>query len=264
MPDGIPGMVNLVGTIPNSSTPTVFASMVLAPTNDNNTESPFVLDASNTNGTVAYLMMEPGSATPDGLNGSDVWLRFPVANSVDLIVEDYCATFDPNPPVPAPMVVNQCMPDLQNAHLSQRFLYTPLTGVLRPVYLSNTSVPIANISAPTLATDKRDLTGAPDTAPQNVTMVFTPMAQNILPANQFDASLASSSSPASFFTTSTTTATAAAVSSSDSTSESTSNVSSPGISSGVVSPAMAFTIAPTMESSVASTASPSMSSLATA
>lgn len=185
--DGIPGTVNLIGSYPGSTDRSVIASMVLVPTG-NNTGAPFVLDASNSNSTTAYLMAVPGMNSSTNM---DAWIKIPVLDPINLTVDSYCATFDPDPPTPAPVSMEPCNPGSEGAHVSQRFAYTPETGVLRPVYLSNTSLPITNASAPMPA--RRGLPVAPGLAPQNVTMVFTPMTQNVLPANQLDTANGTSS-----------------------------------------------------------------------
>ncbi len=125
------------------------ASLVLASnSNDGDPDgSPFVLNASNSDRTVMYLVpVSPvndtsvsaaaASATTSSTRSYlPVVLKTPVfvANSAQM--EDYCATFDPRPVAPAPMTVERCMEgSSSDDHKSQVYAYDPQTGFVRPMW----------------------------------------------------------------------------------------------------------------------------------
>jgi len=102
---------------------------------ENNT---FVLNASESNSTQLYLVAL--NTTDSGVQGEDipVALKVPVFNPDTASMEGYCATYDPQPPAPAPLSAEPCFFDEPTAlHKSQVFAYTPSTSVIRPMWFSS-------------------------------------------------------------------------------------------------------------------------------
>lgn len=97
--------------------------------------STFVLNASESNSTQLYLVAL--NTTTSGAQGEDipVALKVPVFNPDSASMEGYCATYDPQPPAPAPLSAEPCFYDEPTApHKSQVFAYTPSTSVIRPMW----------------------------------------------------------------------------------------------------------------------------------
>jgi hypothetical protein len=69
--------------------------------------------------------------TPDEM---PVTLRLPMFDAASASIVSYCATFDPQPPVPAPLTAEECTPDPVGEHRSQVFAFNPDTGVVRPMW----------------------------------------------------------------------------------------------------------------------------------
>lgn len=99
--------------------------------------STFILNASENNSTQVYLVAM--NVTNSGIQGEDipVALRVPVFNPDTASIEGYCATYDPQPPAPAPLSAERCFYDEPSGpHKSQVFAYTPSTSVIRPMWFS--------------------------------------------------------------------------------------------------------------------------------
>jgi hypothetical protein len=99
--------------------------------------STFILNASENNSTQLYLVAL--NTTDSGVQGEDVpvALKVPVFNPDTASMEGYCATYDPQPPAPAPLSAEPCFYDEPTApHKSQVFAYTPSTSVIRPMWFS--------------------------------------------------------------------------------------------------------------------------------
>ena len=95
----------------------------------------FILNASEGNSTQLYMVAL--NTTDSGVQGEDipVALKVPVFNPDTASMEGYCATYDPQPPAPAPLSVEPCFYDEPTApHKSQVFAYTPSTSVVRPMW----------------------------------------------------------------------------------------------------------------------------------
>jgi len=98
----------------------------------------FVLNASEGNSTQLYLVAL--NTTDSGVEGEDVpvALKVPVFNPATASMEGYCATYDPQPPAPAPLFAEPCFFDEPaGPHKSQVFAYTPSTSVIRPMWFSD-------------------------------------------------------------------------------------------------------------------------------
>ncbi|KAH9893170.1 hypothetical protein C8Q73DRAFT_647551 [Cubamyces lactineus] len=157
-PGGVPGSVDIMSPVVNSTTGERLASLVLAaPSNDtageNATSSTFVLNASDSDRTQMYLVASPdagdGSSSNNStmLNSTDsatfirVTLQMPMFDAASAQLRSYCATFDPSPAAPAPMTAEECRQGpSQDAHKSQVFAYEPDTGVLHPMWMNSTSI----------------------------------------------------------------------------------------------------------------------------
>lgn len=99
--------------------------------------STFILNASESNHTQVYMV--PLNSTDSGVQGEDipVALKVPVFNPDSASMEGYCATYDPQPPAPAPLSAEPCFYDEPTGpHKSQVFAYTPSTSVIRPMWFS--------------------------------------------------------------------------------------------------------------------------------
>lgn len=138
--------------------------------------APFVLDASNSTKTQFYLVVndasngsiKPGASMSETLanlqsaassKGSldseqmgdiQVSLQVPVFDPTKAVMTPFCATFDPNPPTPAPLTMEACFSNMEAngqgvsatdsaAQKSQTFAYNPASGVIRPMWLSSSS-----------------------------------------------------------------------------------------------------------------------------
>lgn len=133
--DGAPGYIDVTSPMFNSTTAQRIASLVLSTSNGTDSNSTFVLNASNNIRTQVYLVPiaasnETSSSTTDG-SPIAVNLKVPIFVPTSATVEPYCATFDPAPSAPAPMSVMPCMLE-KVAHSSQTFLYYADTGVIHP------------------------------------------------------------------------------------------------------------------------------------
>ena len=99
--------------------------------------SAFILNASEGNYTQLYLVAL--NTTDSGVQGDDipVALKVPVFNPDSASMEGYCATYDPQPPAPAPLSAEPCFFDEPTGpHKSQVFAYTPSTSVIRPMWFN--------------------------------------------------------------------------------------------------------------------------------
>jgi len=124
----------------NSDTGQRIASLVLVHPDSTMAEfgnSTFILNASENNRTQLYLVAL--NATDPGVQGEDipVALKVPVFNPESASMEGYCATYDPQPPAPAPLSAEPCFYDEPTGpHKSQVFAYTPSTSTIRPMWFS--------------------------------------------------------------------------------------------------------------------------------
>jgi len=186
----------------------------------------FVLDASNSTKTSIYLVAYSGNSTSgnstsswNSTNGTDmsqnvlVSLQMPIFEPSEATTKQYCVTFDPNPPVPAALTMQSCKEELAtpttnlSMHTSQAFVYDPQTGVVKPVWTSDSDSSTGNdqqifnsnqlqadvtlassSSMSTMSSSSYDTTGTSsavmpeatesngtvDAARRNVTLVFTP------------------------------------------------------------------------------------------
>ena len=111
--------------------------------------APFVLNASETNQTQIFLVpaseasfssssSEQSSAFQTSLDEVLVSLQVPVFEPSSASITPFCATFDPDPPAPAPLTAEACdtEPVSESQHKSQLFAYNPMTGALRPMWLN--------------------------------------------------------------------------------------------------------------------------------
>ena len=98
----------------------------------------FVLNASENNYTQLYMVAL--NMTDSGVQGEDVpvALKVSVFNPDSASMEGYCATYDPEPPAPAPLSAEPCFYDEPTGpHKSQVFAYTPSTSVIRPMWFGD-------------------------------------------------------------------------------------------------------------------------------
>ncbi|KAH8116340.1 hypothetical protein DFH11DRAFT_1204326 [Phellopilus nigrolimitatus] len=179
---GVPGTVDIMNVGPVPSQNQRLASLVLSSVPDNSTanspfpsnatkatsdpdKSPFVLDASNSTQTQFFLVVSQPAGAPVVANGTlmdtlsglkdaasspedsdiKVTLQVPVFEPSEAAMRAYCATFDPNPPAPAPLTMERCFADTETSdnssdpsiHKSQTFAYNPTSGSVRPMWFIN-------------------------------------------------------------------------------------------------------------------------------
>ena len=142
------------GTV-NASVPKNAMSELVTGSNSS-AQRAFVLDASNSTKTSIYLVAYSGNSTSgnstsstNSTNGTDasqnvlVSLQVPIFEPSEATTKQYCVTFDPNPPVPAPLTMQSCKEELAvpttnlSMHTSQAFVYHPQSGVVKPVWTSD-------------------------------------------------------------------------------------------------------------------------------
>ncbi|EED78980.1 predicted protein [Postia placenta Mad-698-R] len=206
---GVPGTVDIVTGVRGTGTAQQkIASLVLsAPDNstansDNNTAASFVLNASGTDQTQIFLVAAPSNDTnstswsnSEALPNSTfldsdfvkVMLQILVFDAERAALEPYCATFDPNPPAPSPLTVEQCLNgSLTDAHKSQVFAYVPDTGVVRPMWSNNQDDQM----------DDQDSVGSPSTTSNSTVAATVSLTANATTTSQ-DPSTPTSDRPAS-------------------------------------------------------------------
>jgi hypothetical protein len=208
---GVPGLISIleplldslsatqVGALtlgkPTSSTPTTafMAGEGMNATTETETSNAFMLNASNSTQTQMYLVRaDDSNTTLASLIDSNsteipVTFRIPVYLSQAASVVAYCATYDSNPPAPAPLTAQPCMNDTTttaNASpnntttmtntISQLFGYNPASGVIRPIWAQTDPMPagtMVNGTDAQLPSSSMNDTMSGDAA---VTLVFTP------------------------------------------------------------------------------------------
>ena len=137
---GAPGYIDVTSAVFNSTTAQRIASLVLSTTNGTESDSSFVLNASNNIRTQVYLVpanstVAAASASPSAAGSKapiKVNLKLPIFVAQSASVEPYCATFDPEPKTPGPLYVTKCLDGEQDPDSSQVFLYDPATGIIHP------------------------------------------------------------------------------------------------------------------------------------
>ncbi|KAH9000428.1 hypothetical protein EDB92DRAFT_1831240 [Lactarius akahatsu] len=150
--DGAPGRIDIVSPVAGSADGKRIASLVLASSNSTSatSDSPttysseFVLNASETESTQMYLLPVSDSSTTQftSMLASDekgVTIRLAMFDRASASVSPFCATFDPNPPVPGPLTAEECAVDPVGEHRSQLFAFNQVTGVVRPMWFDGQS-----------------------------------------------------------------------------------------------------------------------------
>lgn len=152
-----------------------------------NTSSLFVLDASNTTQTQFFLVVGKDNnssssstdASKDGLTTPPikVTLQVSVFEPTTASMKPYCATFDPNPPAPAPLAMEPCFKESDapadasstdaDSHKSQAFAYDPTTGIVHPFWSSASALePIDSSANSTTKDSATNSTGDASLLPQ--------------------------------------------------------------------------------------------------
>lgn len=124
----------------------------------------FILNASEGNYTQLYLVAL--NTTDSGVEGEDVpvALKVSVFNPDSASMEAYCATYDPQPPAPAPLSAEPCFYDEPTGpHKSQLFAYTPSTSVIRPMWFNGDDSEDSLDDPSSNSTTKPDATVDPET-----------------------------------------------------------------------------------------------------
>ncbi|KAG2143802.1 uncharacterized protein EDB93DRAFT_569679 [Suillus bovinus] len=169
------------------------------------------LNASSTNGTQFYLVDANDSSFNDPANTTKH-----VMVQTDIFDSLYCATFDPNPSGPEPMIMEMCRPsqsenDVKNldysyangvapivdytllaadSHKSQIFEYNPSTGVIKPLWTnsegstSSHAMFVERDTTTSFPTGSNTMSSAGSTtsstsAPQPTNSSIAPEAQNV-------------------------------------------------------------------------------------
>ncbi|KAH9074741.1 hypothetical protein EDB83DRAFT_1866086 [Lactarius deliciosus] len=149
--DGAPGRIDIMSPVADSADGKRIASLVLAPSNSTSASynpttysSEFVLNASETDSTLMYLLPVSDSSTTQSTSTltSDemrVTIRLAMFNRASASISPFCATFDPNPPAPGPLTAEECADDPVGEHRSQLFAFDQATGVVRPMWFDGQS-----------------------------------------------------------------------------------------------------------------------------
>ncbi|KAH9066791.1 hypothetical protein EDB87DRAFT_460220 [Lactarius vividus] len=150
--DGAPGRIDIVSPVADATEGKRIASLVLASSNstsatsDNSTtySSEFVLNASETESTLMYLLPASNSPTTQSTSmlASDemgVTIRLAMFDRASASVSPFCATFDPKPPAPGPLTAEECAENPIGEHRSQLFAFNHATGVVRPMWFDGQS-----------------------------------------------------------------------------------------------------------------------------
>ncbi|KAF8273083.1 hypothetical protein EI94DRAFT_50347 [Lactarius quietus] len=133
--------------------------------------------------TPMYLhRMSDSSSEYDTTYEKGVTIRMPMFDMASASTTQYCATFDPNPPAPAPLRAEKCTENPVGKDRSQLFAFNELTGVVRPMWLNNQNNGMesakgdCSVNAPptpqnaSLAgateADTKNVTSTPSTAPE--------------------------------------------------------------------------------------------------
>ncbi|KAF9646322.1 hypothetical protein BDM02DRAFT_3118824, partial [Thelephora ganbajun] len=194
--EGVPGSVEIMSQSTKSEDGQRIASLVLVHPDSTMAEfgdSTFILNASESNNTQLYLVAL--NTTNSGVQGEDipVALKVPVFNPDSASMEGYCATYDPQPPAPAPLSAEPCFYDEPTGpHKSQVFAYTPSTSVIRPMWFSGETDDEDSLDDPS-----SNSTGKPDATVDPKTPLSGDMT-SITDIGDFGNSTAPASSIASF------------------------------------------------------------------
>ncbi|KAG2345912.1 hypothetical protein BDR05DRAFT_997985 [Suillus weaverae] len=217
--DHVPGIIDIVSgeqgqhlaslaldsTMFNSTNTTLTNS-----TSSHASNGSFPLNASSTNGTQFYLV-----DANDGSFNNPANATKHVMVQTDIFDSSYCATFDPNPSGPEPMMMEMCRPsqsenDVKNLdysyangmapivdytilaadpHKSQIFEYNPSTGVIKPMWTnsdgstSSHAMFVERDTTTSSTTDSNTMTSASaassTSAPQPTTSSSAPEAQSV-------------------------------------------------------------------------------------
>ncbi|KAI9449779.1 hypothetical protein F5148DRAFT_1245854 [Russula earlei] len=140
--DGAPGRIDIMSPNVDPSVPTRIASLVLASStmSANSTASnEFVLNASDMNATQIYLRPSSFNSTNSTLNSDEigVTLRMAMFDEALARIVPYCATFDPYPPAPAPLIAEECTDDPVSEDKSQLFAFHKTSGTVRPMWFKD-------------------------------------------------------------------------------------------------------------------------------
>ncbi len=100
--------------------------------------SAFVLNASDINGTQVYLLPSSSNSsksmlTPDEIG---VTIRLEMFDVTTASNVPYCATYDPDPPAPAPLTAEECTEDPVDKRRNQLFAFDRTTRVVRPMWFN--------------------------------------------------------------------------------------------------------------------------------
>ncbi|KAF8498533.1 hypothetical protein F5888DRAFT_1689789 [Russula emetica] len=141
---GVPGRIDIMSPTDDVSGGKRIASLVLASstsaTSEDSATSPsaFVLNASDINGTQVYLLPSPSNSSKSMLTPDEIGVRiqlemFDVTSASNV---PYCATYDPDPPAPAPLTADECTEDPVDKRRSQLFAFDRTTRVVRPMWFN--------------------------------------------------------------------------------------------------------------------------------
>lgn len=77
-----------------------------------------------------------------------VLLQVPVFERSQAAMRPYCATYDSDPPTPAPLTMEKCLSEIDesDSRKSQTFAYNPITGIIRPMWFGVTPPAGANLT----------------------------------------------------------------------------------------------------------------------
>ncbi|KAF8634610.1 hypothetical protein AX15_000816 [Amanita polypyramis BW_CC] len=165
--EGAPGVIEIRRNGTN------FASLLMQ-----QTDGGYVLNASGNNSTTLYLV-DLGTTSPAGSEGKmPVQLQLETFNPKNAALEQYCATFDPNPLTPKQMSMESCSSDTTE-HKSQLFYYDKASGSLQPTHYAGENNRTLAEMDPSTNTDGSDANEGDLTDDENAQMMTRDVMQSV-------------------------------------------------------------------------------------
>lgn len=183
--DKIAGLVLGKSGAPPTAGATSLSGTTIAAALPSTATHQFVFNASNSTAQTRLFLVPQGNTTnEDGT--MPVALVLPVFRAGSASVVPYCATYDANPPSPAPLTAEPCRNDTSTIDpnapstmsaqstggfvMNQIFSYSPDTGVIKPMWGNNDTSSSNNTTTEGAAAM---MDGGSATLPQTVTLVFS-------------------------------------------------------------------------------------------
>lgn len=126
------------------------------------------------------------TVSPDEIG---VTLLVEMFDATSASIVPYCATFDPDPPRPAPLTAEECTDDPVSERQSQLFAFNRVTGVVRPMWFKTQGDGTDSESNGCAEDDDREVTG--NLLPPSVAEVASDYGSSTPNADQANQTLAS-------------------------------------------------------------------------